>query len=102
MVGNIFVDEVGHAGTNAGAADLEVRATDRVGHRGLRPYALPHHRTYGFPYTAVGPGGGYRAARSDGIRNPCRRNRWLFRAVCRLPVRAMGQAPLLEKATFSI
>lgn len=75
---------------------------DRVGHRGLRPYALPHHRTYGFPYTAVGPGGGYRAARSDGIRNPCWRNRWLFRAVCRLPVRAMGQAPLLEKATFSI
>ena len=30
---------------------------DRVGYRGLRPGTLPHHRTYGFPYPAVGPGG---------------------------------------------
>ena len=30
---------------------------DRVGYRGLRPGTLPHHRTYGFPYPAVGPSG---------------------------------------------
>ena len=29
----------------------------RVGCRGLRPGTLPHHRTYGFPYPALGPGG---------------------------------------------
>src|ERR1017187_8196447 len=28
---------------------------DRVGCRGLRPGTLPHHRTCGFPHTAVGP-----------------------------------------------
>ena len=33
------------------------RAPDRVGYRGLRPGTLPHHRTYGFPYPAVGPSG---------------------------------------------
>ena len=32
-------------------------SADRVGYRGLRPGTLPHHRTYGFPYPAVGPGG---------------------------------------------
>ena len=33
------------------------RSDVRVGYRGLRPGTLPHHRTYGFPYPAVGPGG---------------------------------------------
>ena len=33
------------------------RPDDRVGYRGLRPGTLPHHRTYGFPYPAVGPSG---------------------------------------------
>ena len=28
---------------------------DRVGCRGLRPGTLPHHRTCGFPHTAIGP-----------------------------------------------
>ncbi|MCU0836466.1 MAG: hypothetical protein MUC77_18845, partial [Chromatiaceae bacterium] len=30
---------------------------DRVGLTGLRPSALPHHRTCGFPHPAVEPGG---------------------------------------------
>ncbi len=30
--------------------------SDRVGLTGLRPSALPHHRTCGFPHPAVGPG----------------------------------------------
>ena len=30
---------------------------DRVGYRGLRRGTLPHHRTYGSPYPAVGPSG---------------------------------------------
>jgi methylisocitrate lyase len=30
-------------------------AADRVGLTGLRPSALPHHRTCGFPHPAVGP-----------------------------------------------
>jgi len=30
-------------------------AADQVGCRGLRPGTLPHHRTCGFPHTAVGP-----------------------------------------------
>ena len=29
---------------------------DRVGLTGLRPSALPHHRTCGFPHPAVEPG----------------------------------------------
>jgi hypothetical protein len=31
---------------------------DRVGRRGLRPGTLPHHRTCGFPHSAVGLSGG--------------------------------------------
>ena len=46
-------------------------ARDRVELTGLRPSALPHHRTYGFPYPAVGQVGGLMsAARSDGTRKP--------------------------------
>ena len=44
---------------------------DPVGHRGLHPGALPHHRTCGFPHPAVERSGSYAvAARSDGIKNP--------------------------------
>ena len=75
---------------------------DRVERPGLRPAALPHHRTCGFPHPAVEAGGSYFTARSDGMRKPWSRNTLLLRALCRLPVRAMGQAPFRVEATFSI
>ena len=45
---------------------------DRMGLRGFHPVALPHHRTYGFPYPAVEPGIGQLLAyaKSQGMSNP--------------------------------
>ena len=37
--------------------DEKNKAIDRVGLTGLRPSALPHHRTCGFPHPAVEPSG---------------------------------------------
>ena len=36
----------------------------------MRPVTLPHHRTYGFPYTAVEPSSGHNTARPEGISKP--------------------------------
>jgi hypothetical protein len=38
-----------------GSSPVHARPQDRIGCRGLRPGTLPHHRTCGFPHTAVGP-----------------------------------------------
>ena len=54
---------------------------DRVGCRGLRPGTIPHHRTYGFPYPAVGPAASL-AARQAGRRKPTA-SRTLCIAFCR-------------------
>ncbi len=66
---------------------------DRVGCRGFRPGTLPHHRTCGFPHTAVERSGYTAAARSDGTTKPCRRSRALLSAFWTAPLRAMDHAP---------
>ena len=46
---SILVVDIGHR--------REIDRFDRVGLTGLRPPALPHHRTCGFPHPAVEPSG---------------------------------------------
>src|ERR1035438_2987051 len=43
--------------------------SDRVGGRGLRPGTLPHHRTCGFPHTAIGALG-ILPSQARGLDNP--------------------------------
>jgi len=66
------------------------RALDRVGYRGLRPGALSHHRTCGFPHSAVERSGLFHGNRKfRWHRNPQCLRIALFSAVCKLGLAAM-------------
>ena len=71
------------------------RWLDRMGLRGLRPAALPHHRTCGFPHPAVEPGGGHgcASAKVHGRINPWRSKVRFFSAWFITQCLAIGQAP---------